>query len=159
MKYFATIFFFASITFLANTQTPTKEETQDWIRGIVDTYPARVERMERSEKIKFSQSKLIITISSISAYLSYETVITVPIEKIISVKFNAFNESIYNLVIVTKGNDVSYFSKDEQTKDMKSKTSISFSKNIDEESLRPRLIKAFKFLVKEYGGEIKDDPF
>lgn len=159
MKYLAILFFLTSISYSAKSQTPTKEETQDWIRGIVDTYPSRVEGIERSQKINFSQSKLINTIRNISMYSDSETTITVPLEKIISVKFVAFNESIYNLVIVTKSNDITYYFKDNPAKQMESKTSISFSKKIDEEGLRPRLIKAFKFLVKEYGGEIKDDPF
>lgn len=160
MKNIAFLFFLIILPYSVNSQTPTKEETQDWIRGILESYPARLELVSRTCKISFSQSKLVVTVRNVSQYSDDEFITTIPIEKIISVKFNAFNENIYNMVIITKGgSDISFFHKGSQSLELFGKAEISLSKKIDEEDLQPRLIKAFKYLVKAYGGEIKDDPF
>lgn len=144
-------------------QTPTILETQNWIKDIIEGYVPNDNdgTVQNGCEILFLSSKIIITTTSKDQHgWNYEGVTVIPISKISSVRIVPFSD-VYNIVFRSVGiSDISYksnYSKELRLSD-KSQT-ISLSKKIDENDLKNRLIKAFKYLVKENGGQIKDDPF
>ena len=116
---------------------------------------------QRENVVRYNADNLILIASSKGSLgLDYESITTIPISKIISVRIIPFSD-VYNISIRTSGEyDISTYSNYSQKKELKGiSQSIALSKKIDEEDLKNRLIKAFKYLVKENGGKIKEDPF
>lgn len=159
------IFFVLSVIvpLFSVSQTPTILETQNWIKDIIEGYVPNDNdgTVQNGCEILFLSSKIIITTSSKDQHgWNYEAVTVIPIAKISSVSIVPFRD-VYNIVIRSVGiADISYKSNyDKELKLSDKSQTISLSKKIDENDLKNRLIKAFKYLVKENGGQIKDDPF
>lgn len=144
------------------SQTPTILETQNWIKEIIENYcPNDDPDYQRENVVKYNDDNLMIIVSSKGPLgLDYESYTNIPISKIISVRIIPFSD-VYNVSIRTSGEyDISTYSNYSQKKELKGiSQSIALSKKIDENDLKNRLIKAFKYLVKENGGQIKEDPF
>lgn len=83
----------------------------------------------------------------------------VPIKSIESISFSD-NESVYFMTINMKdGANVIMTEFDGLSPEYKAYTQIVLPKNIDNEGLKERLVKAFNHLVEIYTGKIKKEPF
>lgn len=146
---------------LSFTQTPSKKETQDWIKEKIELYAFDDGRTMHKYIITYSGDKLFLhhTLDlDIGGHVSSITI--VPLKELMPITFSEKTNTIW-LRLKLKGG-LNNIVKNTTSLGKTSRTSsvdIILSKNIDDDELRPRLKKAFNHLIVLSGGDLAKQSF
>tara|TARA_B100000795_G_C22593449_1_gene358360 strand:+ start:174 stop:710 length:537 start_codon:yes stop_codon:yes gene_type:complete len=176
-KYFILCFLFLGSSNLFSQQA-TLEETQKWIQDKIELYPYSnlsdnsIWLSEKKFTVSFDDSNMIIYEESNNITLDVMEFrkIIIPLKNLMEITFEEkpgaywLNFRIRNNLDEIKITQFPSIVKSKTYPGPKeinyvSKHLLVLSKSIDDNNLRPRLVKAFKYLVKLYGGKVVEEKF
>jgi|TARA_B110000908_G_C10023186_1_gene343842 hypothetical protein len=159
------------------SQEVTLKETQDWIQDKIELYPYSnltddsIWLSEKKFTVSFDNSNMIIYEESTNITLDVMEFrkIIIPLKNLMEITFEEkptaywLNFRIRNNldeIKITKFPSI-VNSKNIGAKEINyvSKHLLVLSNSIDDNNLRPRMVKAFKYLVKLYGGKVVEEKF
>ncbi|WP_026838716.1 hypothetical protein [Gillisia sp. JM1] len=161
MKNFVLLIILLMVPFFLFSQDATKKETQDWIKDKIELYAYNDNETAFNYKVNFDATSIIIDeelIHNVGGHLNHK--ISIPLKNLMQVTFKEKTDNV-SMYLKLRNNAVEI--KDESIISGETKYTstyqLMFQKSIDSEGLRPRLTKAFKHLVKLYGGIIVAEKF
>ena len=172
------ILYFLILSFSNNfSQEATLQETKNWIQEKIEIYPYSnltdntVFLSEKKFTVSFDKFNMIIYKESKNITLDvtqFEEAF-IPLKNLMEITFEKHNTA-YWLIFRIRNNSneikVTKFPSSVKSKmigneeiNFVSKYLLVFSNSIDDNNLRPRIVKAFKHLVKFYGGKTVEEKF
>lgn len=144
------------------SQNSDLKETQDWIKEKIQLYQYQDNGETKYRyKISFDETSILIEESLTLKVLKDPMIkkIIIPIKNLMQIRFEEKESTIW-LIFTIRDNakEISNYRSIYGTK-FDSTAQIILSKSIDDEELRPRLIKAFNHLVELYGGKTVKEKF
>ena|SRR5690606_1676843 len=163
MKIIVAALTFLTLSFYSYAQDATKKETQDWIKEKLELYAYQDDgKTEYKYKISFDDKNIIVDeelmLDIMANNLIQKTII--PIKNLMQITFEEKQNNVWMYFKIRGNNkEIKCIPKEVNEVNYESKYQLLLSKSIDDENLRPRITKAFKHLVKLYGGVVTKEKF
>jgi hypothetical protein len=163
MKIIITILLIFINNLIAFSQTKT--ETQDWIKEKIEIYAYSndAENFGHEYSVTFNEYFMFIKTSYFSNYDDPAPIVilyTIPVKEMNSIIFEEKLNTTW-LIISTKDNKKSIYSTDGKNNNAKYTNDLELIlyKSVNDSDMKNRFVKAFKHLVKLYGGSVVDEKF
>lgn len=141
--------------------SPTKEETEKWIQSKIHQYS--YESLDGSFKytynIDFGEIILTIDVYADVPYLNGNYKRMLPIKLIESFSMIEKKENYWLRIYMKNGEELIVATADDGSSSLYSHTEILLSKDIENDNMKDRLLKALYYMLELYTGESIKEPF
>jgi hypothetical protein len=158
-----TTLFVLSINLIVLSQS--KKETQDWLKEKIEVfaYSNDADNYGHEYSVSFTDINMILKTSYISDYDNPDPLVfiyTIPIKELSTIIFEEKGNTTWMIISLKENKKsikkvVEWSNRTEYVNDV----SLIFYKSVNDSDMKNRIIKAFKNLIKVYGGVVVEEKF